>query len=61
MALRWRDTSLVIKTLANYLWPRTGEARMSTGCKCGEIGGTAQCGKPPRKQSEVSGGMRGDW
>ena len=44
-----------------YLWPRTGEGRTRACCRGDEIGGTAQCREPPRRQCEVSGGMRGDW
>ena len=32
---------------------------MRAGCTGGEIGETAQCGKPPRRRCELSGGMRG--
>ena len=43
------------------MWPRKGEARTRAGCRGGEILRTAQCTEPPRRQCEVSGGMRGDW
>ena len=53
--------SALLRTRRGQLWPRTGEAHTCAGFRGGEIGGTAESGKPLRSLCEVSGGMRGDW